>query len=88
MVVEHVIELKNVNKSFDRFNVSDVTLQIKKGFVTGLIGSNGAGKSTLIKIILNLMQPDSGEVRVFGMDYANNEKSIKDRIGFGFSEDV
>lgn len=88
MVVEHVIELKNVNKSFDRFNVSDVTLQIKKGFVTGLIGLNGAGKSTLIKIILNLMQPDSGEVRVFGMDYANNEKSIKDRIGFVFSEDV
>lgn len=86
--MEHVIELQNVNKSFDRFQVSDVSLTIKKGFVTGIIGSNGAGKSTIIKMMLNLMQPDSGEVRVFGMDYSSNEKSIKDRIGFIFSENV
>lgn len=86
--MEHVIELKNVNKSFDRFQVSDVSLAIKKGFVTGIIGSNGAGKSTIIKMMLNLQQPDSGDVRVFGMDYSSSEKNIKDRIGFIFSEDV
>lgn len=86
--MEHVIELKNVNKSFDRFQVSDVSLAIKKGFVIGIIGSNGAGKSTIIKMMLNLQQPDSGDVRIFGLDYSSNEKSIKDRIGFIFSEDV
>lgn len=86
--MDHVIELKNINKSFDRFDIADMSLQIKKGFVTGIIGANGAGKSTLIKMILNLSKPDSGEVRIFGMDYATNEKNIKDRIGFVFSEDV
>ncbi|QTD43193.1 ABC transporter ATP-binding protein [Sporosarcina sp. Te-1] len=86
--MDHVIELKNVNKSYDHFNVSNVSVQIKKGFVTGIIGSNGAGKSTIMRMILNLVKPDSGEVHVFGLDYAKHEKSIKDRIGFIFSEDV
>ncbi|WP_153720683.1 ABC transporter ATP-binding protein [Sporosarcina cascadiensis] len=86
--MEHVIELENVTKSYDRFRVSDVSLKIKKGFVTGIIGSNGAGKSTMIKMILNLMQPDSGMVRIFGEEYTQHEKSIKDRIGFVFSKDV
>lgn len=82
----NAIELSNITKSFDGFAVKDVSLRIKKGFVTGLIGENGAGKSTLIKMIMNLIRPDSGELRVLGMDYKENEKAIKERIGFIYND--
>ncbi|MDY0406499.1 ABC transporter ATP-binding protein [Virgibacillus sp. 179-BFC.A HS] len=86
--MEHAIELQNVHKSFGGFGIKDLSLQIKKGFVTGFIGANGAGKSTIIKMILNLLQPDAGEVRVFGMNYKESEKMIKERIGFVFNDDM
>lgn len=86
--MENVIELKNVSKSFDGFRIKDFSLDVKKGFVTGFIGGNGVGKSTTIKMIMNLLQPDSGTVSVFGLDYENHEKEIKQRIGFVFDESV
>jgi ABC-2 type transport system ATP-binding protein len=48
----------------------------------GLIGPNGAGKTTIIKLILNLIRRDGGEVRVFGMDNLSREVDVKTRIGF------
>ncbi|NBJ70292.1 MULTISPECIES: ABC transporter ATP-binding protein [Clostridia] len=84
--MEHVIELQHVHKSFGEFKLTDVSLQVKKGFVTGFIGGNGAGKSTIMKMILNLIQPDSGKVRVFGLDYQTSEKTIKEKIGFVFND--
>ncbi|MEW9676976.1 ABC transporter ATP-binding protein [Lentibacillus sp. L22] len=86
--MEHAIELRNVHKSFKSFGIKDLSLQVKKGFVTGFIGANGAGKSTVIKMIMNLLHPDSGEIRVLGMNYKQNEKSIKERIGFVFNDDM
>ena len=52
----------------------------------GFIGPNGAGKSTTIKLIMNLLKKDSGEIKVFGMDHIKYEKEIKDRIGFVYDE--
>jgi len=86
--MEHAIELRNVHKSFGNFEITDLSLKVKKGFVTGFIGANGAGKSTIIKMIMNLHQPDSGEVRVLGMNYKENEKKIKEKIGFVFNDDI
>lgn len=83
-----VIELNNVTKSFSGFQLKDVSLSVKKGFVTGLIGGNGVGKSTVIKIIMNLLQPDSGSVSVFGLNYTQHEKEIKQRIGFVCDENM
>lgn len=77
-----VIEMKGVSKSFNGFSYKNVDLQVKKGFITGFIGANGAGKSTTIKLMLNLLKPDAGEIKLFGMDYRTNEKAIKQRIGF------
>lgn len=62
--MEHVIEFKGVSKRFKDFSVQNLDLQVKKGFVTGFIGENGAGKSTTIKMIMNLLKPDSGEVEI------------------------
>lgn len=62
--MEHVIEFKGVSKRFKDFSVQELDLQVKKGFVTGFIGENGAGKSTTIKMIMNLLKPDSGDIKV------------------------
>lgn len=86
--MEHAIELRDVYKSFGSFEIKNLSLQVKKGFVTGFIGANGAGKSTVIKMIMNLLQPDSGHVRILGMDYKENEKTIKEKIGFVFNDDI
>jgi ABC-2 type transport system ATP-binding protein len=85
---ENVIELRNVTKSFGGFALKDFSMSVKKGYVTGFIGGNGAGKSTTIKLIMNLLKPESGTVSVFGMDYLNHEKEIKQRIGFVFDHNV
>ncbi|TQS76003.1 ABC transporter ATP-binding protein [Ornithinibacillus gellani] len=86
--MENVIELEQVNKSYPYFQLKDVSLQVKRGFFTGFIGPNGAGKSTIIKLILHLIRPDSGRIRILGMDYQNNEKEIKEKIGFVYSEEL
>ncbi|WP_080875651.1 ABC transporter ATP-binding protein [Oceanobacillus timonensis] len=86
--MENVIELHGVNKALKAFTIHNMNLQIKQGFVTGFIGSNGAGKSTTMKLIMNLLQPDNGEVSVFGLDYARHEKEIKNRIGFVYDSNI
>lgn len=86
--MEYVIEFKGVSKRFKDFSVQNLDLQVKKGFVTGFIGENGAGKSTTIKMIMNLLKPDSGEVKIFGLDYGTHEKEIKERIGFVYDANV
>ncbi|OCA90441.1 sodium ABC transporter ATP-binding protein [Bacillus sp. FJAT-27225] len=86
--MEHVVELSNVSKNFKGFSLNNIDLEVNQGFVTGFIGANGAGKSTMIKIIMNLLKPDSGDVRVFGLDYKTHEKEIKERIGFVYDGNV
>ncbi|MCH7321527.1 ABC transporter ATP-binding protein [Solibacillus sp. MA9] len=86
--MEAVIKLNNVSKRFSGFEVKDLSFEVKKGFVTGFVGANGMGKSTTIKLIMNLLQPDKGEVSVFGLDYQTHEREIKQRIGFVFDEHV
>lgn len=83
-----VIELRDVTKKFKNFSIENVNLKVKQGFVTGFIGANGAGKSTTIKMMMNLLKPDSGEVKIFGLDYATHEKEIKERIGFVYDSNV
>ena len=86
--MENVIELQHVHKSFVAFQLKDFSITVKKGFVTGFVGGNGVGKSTTIKLIMNLLQPDSGKVSLFGLNYKDHEKEIKQRIGFVFDENI
>lgn len=63
------LEIKSVKKSFGRNNVlNGINFSVKEKEIFGLIGLNGIGKTTLIKIILDLLNKDGGEVRIFGQD--------------------
>lgn len=86
--MSNIIEFKNVTKRFKDFSIENINLQIKQGYVTGFIGANGAGKSTTMKLMMNLLQPDVGDISVFGLDYANHEKEIKERMGFVYDSNV
>lgn len=84
--MDPVISFHNVSKKLDHFSLSDLSLSIPKGYITGIIGPNGSGKTTFIKLIMNLLRPDSGEVKVFGEPYGSNEQAIKSKIGFVYED--
>ena len=64
-----VIELKNLARSYGNVDaVNGLSLTVRAGRCYGFFGRNGAGKTTTIKCLLNLLQPDTGTVRVFGLD--------------------
>lgn len=74
--MENNIEVKNLNKEYEDFKLKDISFNIPKGSIVGLIGENGAGKTTTIKSILNIIKSD-GEIRVLGKDIKKYEKEIK-----------
>ncbi|MBB6633031.1 ABC transporter ATP-binding protein [Cohnella thailandensis] len=76
------IEVRNVTKRYGRFALEDITLNVKQGYITGLVGANGAGKSSLIKLLMGMSLPLAGEVRLFGEPLAKNEAELKERIGY------
>ena len=78
----NVLELRGVGKKYEGFALDDISLTLPPGVIMGLIGPNGAGKSTIVKLILNLVHRDAGELRVFGLDAARDEAAVKARIGF------
>ena len=77
--MSNILEIKNLSKKYEEFELKDINLSLQKGMIMGLIGENGAGKSTTIKAILNLINTDNGEVKIFGK--SNKEKEIKEDIG-------
>ncbi len=75
------IELDNVSFSYGTIPVlENISFKVKKGEYLGIIGPNGGGKTTLIKIILGLLNPRSGTVKIFGIDHHSFEQ--KYRIGY------
>ena len=64
----NALELSGVSRSFGDFRLRDVSFALPGGCILGLVGENGAGKSTLIRLIMNTLERDSGEIRVLGAD--------------------
>ena len=62
------IELKGVRKSYPHFTLKDITFNVPKGCIVGLIGENGAGKSTTLKTILNICHVDAGTITFYGKE--------------------
>ncbi len=82
--MENTLEIKNLNKKYDGFSLKDVSFSLPKGYIMGFVGQNGSGKTTTIRSILGMTAPDSGEIKVFGMDAKADEIPIKERIGVVF----
>lgn len=76
------LEINNLTKKYKSFILDNVSFSIPKGYIMGFIGENGAGKTTTIKSLLNLVNKNSGEVMILGMDIEKDELEIKKRIGF------
>ena len=80
------IELNAVNYQHKEFKLNDISFEVPQGFVTGFIGANGVGKTTLIRLIMDLIEPEQGEILVFNKQMKDNAEEIKNRIGFIYSE--
>ena len=80
--MDYIMETAGLQKSYKgNIVVNDVNIHIPKGAVYGFVGPNGAGKSTVMKMILNLIQPDGGEVQLFGEKVTDQSYEIFKRVG-------
>jgi ABC-2 type transport system ATP-binding protein len=79
----YAVELKGVVKRYNEIlAVNQVDLAIKTGEIFGLLGPNGSGKSTTMKMLLGLVQPDSGSVTVLGVDVQKDPVTVKQMVGY------
>lgn len=84
--MEYAIEVNGLTKHYKDFTLDNVSFQVPAGSIVGFIGENGAGKSTTIKAILDLIQIDSGNIRVLGKENAMKDRDLKEQIGVVFDE--
>lgn len=80
--MKSILIVENLNKTYQKFNLFNVSFSIKQGSIMGFIGRNGAGKTTTLKSLLNLVHADSGKIEFFDLNFLDNESEIKQRIGF------
>ncbi|HEX6088207.1 MAG TPA: ABC transporter ATP-binding protein [Thermoanaerobaculia bacterium] len=77
------IDVRHVSKHFGSVQaLNDVTLQVPRGEIFGLLGPNGSGKSTLIRILCGLLQPTSGDATVDDADVRTQGEAVRQRIGY------
>ena len=79
--MENILEVKNLCKKYNGFELKDVNITLPKGMIMGFIGENGAGKTTTIKAILDIIKNYTGEIKIFGLDNRKEDKKIKEDIG-------
>ena len=78
-----IVEVRNLTKRFGDFvAVDNISFDIHEGEILGLLGPNGAGKTTTIHMLLGLITPTSGSIRIFGLDLAKHRETILKQINF------
>ena len=82
----NAIEINGITKRYDGFTLDNVSFNVAKGSIMGFIGQNGAGKSTTINTVLNIITPDEGDIKIFGLDNRADELEIKQNISAVFDE--
>ena len=81
------IDMDSVSKKYKHFELKSLSISIPRGAVAGLIGPNGAGKTTTMRILMGLVTPDQGTVKVLGQPISPNDTAVKQEIGY-FSDDM
>ncbi|MDG0844320.1 ABC transporter ATP-binding protein [Staphylococcus equorum] len=82
----NAIELNAVDYQYKEFKLNDISFRVPQGFITGFIGANGVGKTTIIRMIMDLIEPDDGDVLIFNQKMKVHPEAIKNKIGFVYSE--
>ena len=78
-----LVEIDHLTKAFGKFvAVDDVSFEVRPGEIVGLLGPNGAGKTTTIHMILGLISPTAGEVRIFGKRFEEHRQEILEQMNF------
>jgi ABC-2 type transport system ATP-binding protein len=83
---DNALEVQGLCKAWPGFTLDEVSFAVPRGYVMGLIGPNGAGKTTIIKLVMNLITRDAGDIKVFGLDNLAREAQVKSRVGFVYDE--
>ena len=81
-----MLKIENVCKNYPSFSLNHINFQVPAGCIMGFIGENGAGKSTTIKLILDLIQKDSGMIEILGQDSTKISRDMKEHIGVVLDE--
>jgi ABC-type multidrug transport system ATPase subunit len=77
-----LLEVSGLTKTYGSFKaVDDLSFSVFPGDVFGFLGQNGAGKSTTIRMLLTLIRPNAGQIRVFGMDLQQHRREVLSRVG-------
>ncbi|RMH06939.1 MAG: ABC transporter ATP-binding protein [Nitrospirae bacterium] len=77
------IEVRHLTKRFGNFTaLDDISFDLWPGETVGLLGPNGAGKTTTIQLLLNVMTPTSGSIRIFGLDLQRHRKTVLKHVNF------
>lgn len=83
---KNIIEIRNVTKDYGDFKLDNVSLEVPNGTVCGFIGQNGAGKTTTIKLILDVISADQGEIYLFGEKVSGDSAKLREDIGVVYDE--
>jgi len=85
--MDTVVSVQNLVKKYkNNYAVNDLSFDVKKGEILGLLGPNGSGKTTTINCILSILQFDSGQIKIFGETMRPSAYDIKQKIGVIFQE--
>jgi ABC-2 type transport system ATP-binding protein len=82
--MNNLLEVNDLSKYYPQFHLENINFSLPQGYIMGFIGPNGAGKTTTIKLILNMIRRDTGEIRINGLDNVKDEKQLKQDIGVVF----
>jgi len=82
-MAEAVVEVHNLSKRFGTFTAVDgISFEIQQGEILGLLGPNGAGKTTTIHMLLGMITPTSGTIRIFGLPFDDHREEILSQVNF------
>ena len=81
-MINNIVQTQNLTKKFsDSYSVDNLSLNIGSKEIYGFLGPNGAGKSTTMKMLLGLMQPTKGNIKIFNQDISKNRDEILMHVG-------
>ena len=82
-MTDAVIDVRHLTRHFGTLvAVDDVSFQVPRASIFGLLGPNGSGKSTIIRMLLGILAPTSGDASVLGHDSFNDSERVKPRVGY------